>query len=205
MIGHITDEKVRLEKLNTESEDILVVEGEIYNERIKIILLYFNCGKLMAGRRYEENRKMQREIERHMIIEDEVNLIILGDMNARLTILEPSIETDANGQMIEEWVGNMDLIHLNRSEKCVGRYTFGKPEGRKSAIDHVIINTKLNENFKGIRIDENGEEINISDHNLVRTWFKIGRINRADWKKPETEFRKWYTLDQEALGKWRKK
>ena len=44
-------------------------------------------------------------------------------------------------------------------------------------------------------VDENGEEINISDHNLVRTWFKIGRLNGADWKKPETEFRKWYTLD----------
>ena len=43
---------------------------------------------------------MQREVERHMIVEDGVNLIILGDMNARLSILEPSIETDANGRMI---------------------------------------------------------------------------------------------------------
>ena len=57
----------------------------------------------------------------------------------------------------------------------------------------------MNENFKGMRIDEDGEEINISDHNLIRTWFKIGRTNGADWKKPETELRKWYTLDQGAL------
>ena len=55
MIGHITDERVRLEKVNTESEDILIVEGEIHSEKIKIILVYFNCGKLMSGRRYEEN------------------------------------------------------------------------------------------------------------------------------------------------------
>ena len=53
--------------------------------------------------------------------------------------------------------------------------------------------------FKGMRINENGEEINISDHNLIRAWFKIGRVNGADWKKTETELRKWYTLDQEAL------
>ena len=120
MIGHITDERVKLEKIETESEDILIVEGEIYKERVKIILAYFNCGKLMAGRRYEENRKMQREIERHMVIEDGVNLIILGDMNARLTVLEPSIETDANGQMIEDWVGKMADTHSeNQREERV--------------------------------------------------------------------------------------
>ena len=55
----------------------------------------------MAGRRYEENRKMQQEIERHMQVEDGVNLLVLGDMNARMSILEPNIETDANGAMIE--------------------------------------------------------------------------------------------------------
>ena len=117
MIGHLTDERVKLEKVDTESEDILIVEGEIHNEKTKIILVYFNCGKLMAGRRYEENRKMQQEIERHMQVEDGVNLLILGDMNARMSILEPNIETDANGNMIEEWVTGKDMIHLNRSEK----------------------------------------------------------------------------------------
>ena len=63
MLGHLTDERIRLEKVETESEDILIVEGEIHNEKTKIILAYFNCGKLMAGRRYEQNRKMQQEIE----------------------------------------------------------------------------------------------------------------------------------------------
>ena len=40
---------------------------------------------------------MQREIEEHMIVEDDVNLVVLGDINARLSILEPGKETDANG------------------------------------------------------------------------------------------------------------
>ena len=30
------------------------------------------------------------------------------------------------------------------------------------------------EHFKGMHIDENREELNISDHNLVKTWFNIG-------------------------------
>ena len=58
MLGHIEDERIKLEKLETKSEDILIVEGTIYNEKVKIILAYFNCCKLRAGRRYQENREM---------------------------------------------------------------------------------------------------------------------------------------------------
>ena len=65
MIGHLTDERIKLEKIDTESEDILII-GEIYREKIRIILVYFNCCKLTAGRRYEEKRKIQQEIERCM-------------------------------------------------------------------------------------------------------------------------------------------
>ena len=71
---------------------ILIVEGTIYNEKIKIILTYFNCCKLRAGRRYLENREMQKEVEEHMVVEDDVNVVVLGDMNARMGILEPERE-----------------------------------------------------------------------------------------------------------------
>merc|ERR1712121_329988 len=105
-------------------------------------------------------------------------------MNARMSILETNIETDANGIMIEEWISGKDMTHLNRTEKCIGKFTFGRPEGRRSAIDHVLVNNKLYEDFKGMTIDENGEEINISDHNLVRSWFKVGREKPGIWNKP---------------------
>ena len=91
---------------------------------------------------------MQREIEENMIVEDDVNLVILGDINARLNILEPGKETDENGQMIEEWISEKDMIHLNRSSRCIGKYTFGRPENRRSAIDHILVNTRMGENFK---------------------------------------------------------
>ena len=147
---------------------------------------------------------MQQEIEKNMQVEDGVNLLILGDMNARMSILEANIETDANGIMIEEWINGKDMTHLNRTEKCIGKFTFGRPEGRRSAIDHVLVNNKLYEGFKGMTIDENGEEINISDHNLVRSWFKIGREKPGIWNKPKVEYREWYTLEQGALEKMEK-
>merc|ERR1711888_296989 len=102
------------------------------------------------------------------------------------------------------WVTGKDMIHLNRSEKCIGKYTFGRPEGRRSAIDHVLENQELNTQFKGMTVEENGEEINISDHNLVRCWFKIGREKPSKWKDYKTEYREWYTLDPKALGEMEK-
>ena len=176
-----------------------MVEGEIHKEKIRIILIYFNCGKLAVGRRYNENRKIQEEVERYMQVEEGVKLIVLRDLNARLRILEPGIETDINGRMIETWVVEKNLQHLNRSEKCVGTYTFGKPGGRRSAVDHILINEDLQSEFKGMQIDENREELNISDHNLVRCWFKIGREKPEKWKKYKTEYREWYSLEPKAL------
>ena len=63
MIGHLTDERIKMEKIDTESEDILIVEGEVYKEKIRIILVYFNCGKLAGGRRYEEIEKYRKKLK----------------------------------------------------------------------------------------------------------------------------------------------
>ena len=86
---------------------------------------------------------------------------------------EPDIETDVNGKMIEDWIPKYSLNHLNLSEDCIGTYTFDSLNGR-SAIDHILTNDKLFEGFKGMHIDEERAILNISDHNLVRAWFKIG-------------------------------
>ena len=75
---------------------------------------------------------------------------------------------------------------------------------RRSAIDHVIVNQKMNNHFKDMRVDENGEELNISDHNLIRCWFKIGREKPKKWKKYKTEYREWYTLEPKALEEMEK-
>ena len=51
---------------------------------------------------------------------------------------------------------------------------------------------KIENTFKGMAIDENAEELNISDHNLVRTWFKLGRDKHTIWEKNKYEIREWY-------------
>ena len=49
--------------------------------------------------------------------------------------------------------------------------------------------------FRGMTIDEDAEELNISDHNLVRAWFKIGRVEKARWEKKKYETIIWYKKD----------
>ena len=59
----------------------------------------------------------------------------------------------------------------------------------------------MKEKFKGMNIDENAEEINISNHNLPRAWFKIGRGETTKWEKKKYEIRTWYKKDEESLKK----
>ena len=48
MIGFIEDKKFRMEEVETRSEDIIIIEGTIYNEKLKIVLAYFNCNKELS-------------------------------------------------------------------------------------------------------------------------------------------------------------
>ena len=106
--------------------------------------------------------------------------------------------------MVEDWTGKLKLHHLNQSRKCEGVYTYGNPGGPRSAIDHVLVNNILMEHLKGMYIDENREELNISDHNLVKTWFNINRGEKTTWKKPKYEQKVWYKKDPESMKKMEK-
>merc|ERR1712121_211859 len=63
---------------------------------------------------------------------------------------------------------------------CIGTYTFESKNG-KSAIDHILTNDKLYESYRGMHIDEDRAILNISDHNLVRAWFRIGPSSKPKW------------------------
>ena len=99
------------------------------------------------------------------------------------SFFKPYFDWPINGAMIEKWIIDHDLNHLNQSEDCRGVYTFNTKKG-KSAIDHMIVNDKLYSGFKGMRIDEEKALTNLSDHCLVRAWFKIGQIQNIKCRKP---------------------
>ena len=79
------------------------------------------CSKNKTGKEFEENRKIQKIIERLFEVEPDVALVCLGDMNGRLNSIEPQIDTDNNVKMVEEWTEKFNLHHLNLSENCIGK------------------------------------------------------------------------------------
>ena len=88
-IGYIEDDRIMMEEVDTKSKDILILDGVIFNEKIRIILTYLNCCKETQGRKYTANREIQKEIEQYIHVEDDKHLICLGDFNGRLRTLEP--------------------------------------------------------------------------------------------------------------------
>merc|ERR1711874_943169 len=122
----------------------------------------------------------QKEVEGLMDVEPDTALLCLGDMNGRLTKLEPTIKTDANGRMIERWTEQLNMHHLNYTEECSGTYTFQSLNGR-SAIDHVLVNNTLQEKYIGMYINEDRHMLSISDHNLVKTWIRRDEDRLVKW------------------------
>ena len=102
-----------MEEIKIDNNDILALEGTVRGNKIRIILSYFDSTKYKSGRNYDRNRKIQKTIENLMEVEPDVALVCLGDINGRLTRLEPSIATDTNGKMLEEWTLKFNLHHLN--------------------------------------------------------------------------------------------
>ena len=134
-----------------------------------------------------------------MEVDPGTTLICLGDFNGRLTKLEPNIITDVNGKMLEDWVNNYDLHHLNNTEKCTGTYTFHSKNGR-SAIDHVLINNTLLDNYVGMHIDEDRTMLSISDHSLVRVWFRLGTDKEStDWNKKKSKIITWISREEDRM------
>ena len=201
MIGVLDDKKTRLEEIKVDHSDIMALEGTIRGHKIRIILTYFDSTKNVSGIDFRRNRKIQKTIEKLMEVEPDMALMCLGDMNGRLTKLEPNIITDFNGKMLEEWTTNFNLHHLNLMENCIGTYTFNSNKG-KSAIDHILVNDMMFENYKGMHVDEEKIILNISDHCLVRAWFKLGTITKTDWKKPIVKEIQWIKKDEESYKKF---
>ena len=199
IIGFKEDKEVRLEEIEVENKDILALEGMVRGDKTRIILSYFDSSKNKSGDEYKNNRTMQGKIEELMNVEPGVALVVLGDINGRLTKLEPNIITDANGKMLENWATNLDMFHLNLTEQCLGKYTFQSKNG-KSAIDHILVNERLFGNYLGMYIDEDRIQLDISDHCVVRAWFKINqRGSNTNWKKNEYKEISWIAREEDRM------
>ena len=81
------DNRIKLEEVKIENKDILIIEGTIHKEKIRIILTYMDCCKETRGPNYNANRVIQKEIEKFLAVDPGVRLVCLGDFNGRMKVL----------------------------------------------------------------------------------------------------------------------
>ena len=194
-LGYREDANIELEEIGVKSSDILAVEGSINHTKFRIVLCYFGSKKLVKGTDYQKNRNLQKQVEKLMEVDPGTSLLVLGDFNGRLAQLEKGKVTDKNGEMIESWVEQHSMHHLNTLDTCEGVYTFSTSNG-KSAIDHMLTNDILFEKHISMYIDEDKAMLNLSDHNLVRAWFQIGNDNYNVPRKKPVKTVTWISRDQ---------
>ena len=57
MIGFKDDNKIIMEEIKTNCNDILAIEGKIKGSKVRIILIYMDSTKKLKGPEYNKNKK----------------------------------------------------------------------------------------------------------------------------------------------------
>ena len=187
--------QVSFEKRKSVCKDILEIEGRCFGMRIKIILVYFDSNKGGDGRC--RNEVIRKEVESKIKKNESECLLVLGDLNAHSSLLEDKRE-DVNGKMVKEWIEKFDLTLMNADDKCKGTYTWSA-RGQRSAIDMVFVNRRLYEACGEMRIDEEKDIIDSSDHCLISLDIKTRENGKNKFRKKRWKTGTYYRKDKDAM------
>ena len=195
-----------MKKKESKSSDILEIEGKCFGKEMKIILVYFDASRDPTGK--ERNKEIKREVEEKIVHAEGKGIMILGDFNGHLEMLENERKTDENGRTALRWMTKYNLTLLNADEMCDGLYTRVRiiPEhgiNEKSAIDLVLVNEEMYNWCVNMKIDEEREILRCSDHNLISIGMNIktgGNHKKRDTRWVEGTY---YRKDEMALAEFR--
>ena len=112
--------KVEVVMNESKSTEILEIEGILFDNKIKIILVYFDVNKDKEA--INKNNEIRKEIEKKMKKSSGKALMVLGDFNAHTKILEPDKKENVNGQIVNKWIDEFELMILNEDKKCYGKW-----------------------------------------------------------------------------------
>ena len=146
----------------TKSNNLMHASCKIDCEQFQIILVYMSVDNTL------QNKTIMKEIE--SIIEDtHESYMVLGDFNGHLGFLGPH-PMNKNGELLYKLVDKHNLIWLNGHPECTGEITWEQKDMR-SVIDYILVNNKMHDNFINLKIDDNKEIFDLSDHNLLTATF----------------------------------
>lgn len=190
LLLYMKDNGLICSKVETRNRDILCVNGNMRGWDFMLILVYFSVNDKAR------NLSIRDEIEK--IIEnlnEDFPLIVTGDFNGHVGF-KGEQKLDENGKMIIEWMEKYKLTMLNDDVKCQGEYTWRR-ENQKSIIDYALVSNGFYNRFLEMKIDEDQELVDISDHNLIEIKMKTSK--KVKYTRNEWVEREYYKRDKEAL------
>ena len=185
-------EEVNIVGKNSDWMMVRVKEG---GEEWKVAVVYLGTGG--GGETLEKNKIILREIgiEVRKAEREEETVFVVGDFNGHLGYIGYQEENE-NGKLINEFMSENDLILMNCDEKCEGLYTWERQE-MKSVIDLIFTNMRGYGKIKKIKIDEQRERVDLSDHCLIEVQLKGKHMDKANWRLGE--IREGYSRKKEKL------
>ena len=186
---------VLMEMVENSNPDVMQCRVKVEKIVIDILLVYLDTSDV------ERNRKHRASIAGILDkMQEEENWILLGDFNGHLGFIGEQ-EVDGNGRMVFGLMEEYNLVLLNADDRCEGSITRSF-RGEKSAIDFMLVNAKLYENFKSLKIDENKTYYDLSDHCLLETVFRWERqrIQRRNTRQVDAKY--YYSVDENLKEKF---
>ena len=189
---------MKIEKRKTKHRDLLHVGVEILelDLSLELIITYWRTGNEIEVANYNEviAREMGEIIRRAE--NEEKKLMVLGDFNGHLGYIGYQ-EENRNGKIINDFICRHDLILLNTDEMCKGTYTWERGENR-SVIDLVLVNRETYNRVDSMEVDEEREEVDFSDHCMIKVWVKGNKQRREKNDKKWVE-KKHYKFSEERV------
>ena len=189
-------QNVKATKQPTASPDILYAIMVVGTVKLHLILVYLPVIKSVEDR--ERSRKIKAEVDNileKVIMEDEASLL-LGDMNGHIRQIGYQKE-DENGRIVLDWINNSSMILLNLEEFCTGTYTWSRQE-QKSTIDYVLANRFCYQWVECMKIDEEKELFDLSDHHMIMLNMILPARN-VNFNKGTSTAREYWKVDDDSL------
>ena len=168
----------RMIEIKTKHSDIMLIK---FHEGVNV---FYMLVVYMATNDNSRNKIILAELRTIIKKYEDDELFILGDFNSHLGFLGPQ-KINLNGHNILKLINEMDLILIYDDPLCVGEITW-QQNNHKSAIDFILANPKIYPRIVKMFIDEQSEDLDISDHKLITMEIKISRENNNISKKNET-------------------
>ena len=141
----------------TINDNCLIEKG---NDDAEFITIQFNNDKfewrMILGYGFQESDSKEKRTRFFIDIEsqiekciiDGISFLWIGDCNGKLgrDVMEGDTNDGTpNGQLIKQIINKHNLIIVNGSEKCNGKWTRWLENGQKSVIDYVIVSEDMYE------------------------------------------------------------